>query len=147
MKTILFVCTGNTCRSPMAEGIFNVLARGSGINARACSRGVSVWARSPATPDAVDAAAAYGANISSHESRMVTEDIVDAADAVYCMTESHRAALERMYPRHSYKLYLLSEDGVPDPFLGGAEVYAAAAGKIESALRKIVKSLERGDFK
>ena len=99
MKTIVFVCTGNTCRSPMAEGIFRVLAEKYGLTDVTCtSCGTCAYTGLPANPYAVSAASAYGADISTHRSRALTQYLLEEGDLFVCMTQHHALQLLRFLP-------------------------------------------------
>ena len=84
---ILFICTGNTCRSPLAAA----LARSRGIDA--VSAGIMVYPGSPATPEAVRAAKRHGADLTQHQAQPVTEELLKKADQVWVMTPDHWDAL------------------------------------------------------
>ena len=132
MRKIVFVCTGNTCRSPMAEGLFRVLAEKYALRDVECtSCGLSAFTGMPATDYAVKAAAAYGADISAHRSRPLTEYLLSEGDLFVCMTKSHADMLSPFLP--SDKICVLG-DGIPDPFGGDEETYTQCAAAIYAAL-------------
>lgn len=145
MKKILFVCSGNTCRSPMAAGIFNRMAQEMGVDACASSRGIAVYSTTPAAEKAVDAAAAYGVDISSHRSLNITEDDMRTADIIYCMTGGHARALASQYPQYRDKIFPIPAEDIPDPFGGSLEIYEETARRISLALEEIVRSLKAED--
>lgn len=129
---ILFVCTGNTCRSPMAEGIFKkILSDKNTDNIECSSAGLFAMTGDEATPEAVRAAEIFGADISAHRARRITSYILDETDKFVCMTAEHAASLSLYVP--SEKLIVLDE-GIPDPYGGDAEVYLLCANRIKSAL-------------
>ncbi len=131
---VVFVCTGNTCRSPMAEGIFRVLLRERDVTGVECtSCGLCGCVGMPATDEAVRAAKAYGADISAHRSRPVSRYLLEQGDRFVCMTASHAAALAPYIPAD--KLRVLDVD---DPFGGGDEVYARCAAQIRDKLLEIL---------
>ena len=141
MHKIVFVCTGNTCRSPMAEGLFRVLADKYGLHDVECtSCGLSTLTGMPVTDYAVEAAAAYGADISTHRSRPITEYMLSEGDLFVCMTKAHADMLAPYLPAE--KLRVLG-DGIPDPFGGTREDYQNCAAAIYAALEsEIQKELE-----
>lgn len=137
MKTIVFVCTGNTCRSPMAEGLFRVLAEKYALRDVECtSCGLSAYTGMPVTDYAVEAAAAYGADISAHRSRPITEYLIREGDLFVCMTKRHADLLAPYLP--SEKLCVLGE-GIPDPFGGTQEDYKNCAAAIYAALEEWIR--------
>ncbi len=122
----------------MAEGIFRALLRDRGINGIECeSCGLSAFPGSPATEYAVEAARDYGADISSHRSRGLSRYLLDEGDLFVCMTKAHLMALMPYLAEE--KLMLLSEEGIPDPFMGSKEDYIQCAGKICDALSDLIE--------
>jgi len=93
-RLVLFVCTGNTCRSPMAEAIARAHLERAGLGHRVlvASAGVTASHGAPATPEATRAAEAVGASLTTHRSQPLTPELLDRADVVYTMTESHQRA-------------------------------------------------------
>ena len=86
MKTIIFVCTGNTCRSPMAQYLFQRMA---GRRAVSVSAGLTARDGSPATVHAVEAMREIGLDISAHRSRLLTPELLNGADAVVALGKEH----------------------------------------------------------
>jgi protein-tyrosine phosphatase len=111
MTCILVVCTGNICRSPIAEGILrDELRRRLGDHApEVISAGVSGWDGSPATQEAVEAANERGTDISGHVARRLFRRDVDRADLILCMAAEHREEVLRAAPRASEKTFTLKE--------------------------------------
>lgn len=92
MKRILFVCTGNTCRSPMAEGIFKKMLADRGVNGVECSSaGLFAMTGDSACDNAVKAAERFGVDISAHRARRITSYILDETDEFVCMTREQAA--------------------------------------------------------
>lgn len=104
---IMFVCTGNTCRSPMAEGALKKLlkTRTSG-NYEVISSGTAAATGYPATLYAIEAAKIWDADISNHESQPLTEDLIKKSDLILCMTSSHLIEVLRMSGDSKGKTYL-----------------------------------------
>jgi protein-tyrosine phosphatase len=111
MRGILVVCTGNICRSPMAEGFLRgALRTRLGEDApEVVSAGTHGWDGSPATAEAVEAARERGAAIEGHRARVLTGEMVDAADLVVCMATEHRDAVRTLRPDAAARTFTLKE--------------------------------------
>ena len=130
---ILFVCTGNTCRSPMAEGYL----KSKGIKgATVLSRGLACDG-SPVSLNSKKAMAEAGIDISSHISRQITADDINKADKIICLSPSHKSVLlSAGVPEN--KLYILG-DGISDPFGGSIEIYRQCRDEIFAAIDMLIK--------
>ena len=125
---ILFVCSGNTCRSPMAEGYLNA-KKIRGITAFSCgfiSEGDLV------SENAVTVMNELGIDISNHKSRLINKDLIGCADKIYCMGESHKSALLSAGVSEQ-KLEILG-GGIPDPFGQSTEVYRDCRDRITASI-------------
>lgn len=142
MKKILFVCTGNTCRSPMAEGIFNYEAKKRGLAWEASSCGIAAEEGAPASANARLALLERGINMSAFKSRHMTQKLLSEADKIYCLNMKHYLAIAGIFPQYLNKIGIISESGISDPFGGELSDYIACAGKIAAALEPVYSELK-----
>lgn len=145
---LLFVCTGNTCRSPMAAGLAAaaVAARGW-ANVAVRSAGVSTAGGSRATDEAVRAAAAVGVDLGDHRSQPLTEALVEWADRIVVMSPWHLLRVEELGggTRVSLAAEFLGDDGpvgIPDPIGGDDEVYRATLETLSCVVDGLLDHLE-----
>lgn len=150
MKNILFICTGNVCRSPMAEGIFRQAIQGRG-SYRVGSAGLGAMEGQAPSAHAVTAVKELGIDISNQRSRMLTPNLVAQADYIFGMTHSHVDTVMLLYPQAAEKTFLLREfDDTLDPFekdisdpIGGSyEIYVNCRDQIEQGIVSLLRFIE-----
>jgi protein-tyrosine phosphatase len=111
MASILVVCTGNICRSPIAEGMIRAAsARLPGNDAvEVSSAGTNGWEGSEAMPESVEAAAERGVDISKHVARRLSDEMLETADLIVCMAHDHREIIEAEHPELTSRTFTLKE--------------------------------------
>lgn len=144
-KLVVFVCTGNTCRSPLAEGLFRsllcqrlgceiegLLRRGYMVS----SAGVAAFPGTPANPETLRILSELGIDLSDHASQPVTEQLVRWADMILAMTARHQSAVVGAYPEGATKVELVNVGGddIADPIGGDYTVYAECRDEIRQCL-------------
>ena len=144
-RLFLFVCSGNTCRSPMAAAIANAeIAARLGIpnsaletvNVRALSAGVSAKVGAPLTAEAAEVLRSLSVPVEPHAARNLTPELAAEAELIFCMTKAHRQAVVEMLPSVAGKTYCLSEEAdVDDPIGKGLAVYVNCARQIQQLVQ------------
>lgn len=142
MKRILFVCTGNTCRSPMAELIFNKCAREKGIDATSQSAGLCTIEGLLINDNSRDALAQIGIESDFFRSTDIYDLNLDSFDLVVGMTKEHVCELKAMGISDE-KVKMLNEKsgGVADPYGSSLAVYKACRDEILNSLEEIINEL------
>jgi protein-tyrosine-phosphatase/tRNA A37 threonylcarbamoyladenosine synthetase subunit TsaC/SUA5/YrdC len=152
---VLFVCTGNTCRSPMAEALMREKLSKRFQKSKfpidpvfVASAGISAFPGGPASPEAQKVIAARGLDLSGHQSCAVTEHSLNHADLILTMTHSHRESILDRMPQIRGKVHPLSRGrtDVSDPFGGSEATYQACASQIDSLLDQWIQELDDSWF-
>jgi len=147
---IMFVCTGNSCRSAMAEGgLKKLLEKEKIANIEVFSSGTGAIHGCPATEYAIEAAKLWDADISEHRSQPLTVELIDKADIILAMTSSHGYEVVNMVPDAKIKTFLLKNypesslrgEGVDDPIGSSLEIYNQSFIEIGEELGRILPYL------
>ncbi|MDF2375880.1 MAG: low molecular weight protein arginine phosphatase [Verrucomicrobiales bacterium] len=150
---ILFVCTGNVCRSPMAEGLFRDLAEKSGHEIEVASAGLGAMDGHGPSQNSVIAMKELGIDISAQRSQMFTPEMVDDFTHIFGMGDGHIETIRAYFPHSLEKTFVLREFiakdeydlNVPDPIGGDLEEYQLTRDLIEESMSSILSFVTTGD--
>ena len=148
MLHVVIVCTGNTCRSPMAEILLKNKIKENNLHQQIAvsSAGIAVWKEGYASEGAQEAMNLRGFDAASHRSRQLLLEDIRTADLLLTMTQNHKEAVLNAMPDAQTKVYTLAEfageDGdVSDPYGGNSAIYERCAEEIEKMLEKSWKKI------
>lgn len=144
---LLLVCSGNTCRSPLAEAIARQLAAERGLDLRVGSAGTSAWDGAPASDGSILVGLERALDLSSHRARALTRELVTDADVILCMGEHHLDRVNAL--GGGGKGHLLTDfasgtktgRSIMDPFGGDLDVYRATAEELHAELTRVIDRL------
>jgi RpiB/LacA/LacB family sugar-phosphate isomerase len=149
VKHVLFVCTGNICRSPMAEGLFRAAVKDP-LEFEVSSAGVATGFGQPPSPHAVEVLRQWGVNIAELRSQPLTDDLVNDATHIFVMTRGHKEAIEIYFPEAAEKTFLFRQfddtvrngnPDVPDPIGLGIHAYLDCRDTLKRAIPGILRFL------
>ena len=141
---ILFVCTGNTCRSPMAEALLTRVCKISNKSINVSSRGISVFFPQPTNPKALKALELYEIYSFDHASKQLCEKDIIENDLILAMTSAQKMSLKSLFSKYKDKIYSLNEKAfgkdfdIADPFGGTQQDYNECANQISAAIEKLI---------
>ncbi len=141
---VLFVCTGNTCRSPMAAALFNKIAIEKNLDVRIESAGLFAEESEGASTEAVISMKAYDIDLLGHHAQSINSELLDKSDLILTMTAAHKMLLSQYADDKTYTLCeYVDEDGdIPDPFGGDVAEYEECAASLYHALEKLAEKLK-----
>ena len=143
MSKIAFVCTGNTCRSMMAEGIFNYLDRGRELKTAAESFGINAIPNDTPSENAYRACKEIGVDISGKTSRNISDVNLKEYLHFYCMSDTHSRILKDYFSVDAEDITTLN---ISDPYGGDIEVYRQCREQIYEEVKKIVEAFEQESY-
>lgn len=144
MKKVLFICSGNTCRSPMAQAVFNDMAKKQEVDAAAFSAGMYTQDGLPYSPNTLEVLRESGIPLSG-SSRQLTGEMLEQCDLAFGLTYSLSTALVSAFPHSSEKIYRFPLE-VPDPFGGDIALYRRSYQKITEGIAKILNAIKAGSL-
>lgn len=144
---LLFVCTGNTCRSPLAEAIARRIAAERALDVEVGSAGTSAWEGAPASDGSLLVGIERGLDLNGHRSRQLTRELVAETDLIIAMGPHHLERIEALggegksYLLTTYASHGESSRPVSDPMGGDLSVYRATADELEREIRRVLDRL------
>ena len=147
---IMFICTGNICRSAMAEGMLKKILQEEKMDVEVYSCGIYAETGDEATYNAIDAMKEYDVDITSHKATNIRASKITEMDVILCATNSHKQNVLYLYPELKGKVYTMKEYvgydekdlDIKDPWGYDLNVYKHCAKEIKECLEKIVEKLK-----
>src|SRR6266542_7095791 len=155
IQHVLFVCTGNICRSPLAASLLERALKERGIEVTVTSAGTGAWDGAPASEGAYLVGLERGLDLSGHRARLLTRELVERADLILTMARHHRARVDelggegRVFVLGEYAGQEGNDAEVSDPFGGDLDVYRDTCAELDALVAAVVERLategQRGD--
>lgn len=145
---IIFVCTGNTCRSPMAEALLVEKLKDGNMDAEVDSCGTSVYQSESINPKAVQALRTVGISYFEHQSRQLDKTDIQSADLVLTMTQQQKFSIVKAYADYKYKVFTISEytrdskDDVTDPYGKSQIFYNFCVNELKQLVEELYEILK-----
>ena len=150
MKKIMFICTGNICRSAMADGLMKKLVKDTGKDIEVYSCGVFAEDGDRPTYNAIEVMERMDIDLRKHQATNIRNSNIKEMDIILCATQSHKNAVEQLYPELKRKIYTIKEYAgyekedwdISDPWGYDIEIYQFCAQQLEKCLEKIIDKIE-----
>ena len=147
MLRLLMICTGNICRSPIAEGLAPIIGKEMGLTVESLSAGTLGLVDRPADPKSVKVCSEIHIDISKHKSQPITQELVDWATYILVMERKHASHLRKRYNGVDDKIMELGtfsgRSSVPDPIGGWTYKFRGCRKQIDKALRNFLRQIPR----
>lgn len=146
---IMFVCTGNICRSAMAEVIFKKMAEEKNKNIEVYSCGTTAYTGDWSTEDAIEVMKEYQIDLKKHRATNIRESKIEEMDLILCATRTHKYSVINSYPQLKEKVYTIKEYAqedttsldISDPWGNSIQIYRQCAEEIKESLEKIIEKI------